>query len=113
MNNKDLRRLEDIMNYCKDIADTINRFGNDLNIFLNDVDYKNSISMSLMQIGELSVKLTDEFKDKTKEEVQWGEIRGMRNMLAHAYSSMEEDIIWKTAIKNIPELLAFCNRTIG
>jgi uncharacterized protein with HEPN domain len=113
MNNKDLNRIKDMAMYCADIAKTIERFGNDQEIFFNDIDYRNSIAMSIMQIGELSVKLTDEFKDRTKEQVQWNSIRGMRNMFAHNYSDMNESIIWSAAIQSVPELLEFCNQIIA
>lgn len=55
MKDTDLQRIQHIKTYCEDIAETIARFGNDYNIFSFDRDYVNSVSMSMMQIGELSV----------------------------------------------------------
>ena len=36
----------------------------------------------------------------------------MRNMFAHDYTSMDKDIVWETATKDIPHLLNFCERII-
>ncbi len=61
--NRDYSVLEHIVRYCDDIADTLNRFGDDYAIFQKDKDFKNSISMSTMQIGELTTHLSEEFKN--------------------------------------------------
>jgi uncharacterized protein with HEPN domain len=108
MKDNDFQRIKRIQGYCKDIDDTIIRFGNDFAIFSKDTDYQNSISMSIMQIGELSNGLSEEFKDKTREHVQWGPIKAMRNMFAHGYASMDIEVIWETATKDIPVLSKFC-----
>ena len=36
----------------------------------------------------------------------------MRNMFAHTYVSMGKDVIWETAIRDIPVLLSFCEQTL-
>lgn len=112
MNNSDLQRIEHIRVYCGDVAKTIARFGEDYDTFAADTDYLNSVSMSIMQIGELSVGLSDEFKKSTGAQMQWGAIRGMRNMYAHAYAKMDKAAIWQTATIDIPGLLKFCDKVI-
>lgn len=109
MKDSDLQRIEHIKSYCEDISKTIVRFGDEIHVFENDIDFQNSISMSIMQIGELSIGLSDEFKDKTQDQVQWGPIRAMRNIFAHGYASMDIEVIWETATKDIPLLLKFCD----
>jgi uncharacterized protein with HEPN domain len=52
--------------------------------------------MCILQIGELANGLSVEFREETKEQMQWGLIRGMRNWLAHAYTEMDENVIWET-----------------
>jgi hypothetical protein len=69
--------------------------------------------MSIMQIGELSVGLTDAFKEATKKHMQWGAIRSTRNMYAHAYAKMDKISIWETATKDIPTLHQFCGDAIA
>ncbi len=53
----DLQRIEHIKEYCEEIANTINRYGNSFDIFDEDIDYQKSVSFSILQIGELVGKL--------------------------------------------------------
>ena len=110
MKDSDLLRLRHITKYCDDIAKSISRYGASFEIFSEDTDYLNSVSMSIMQIGELSIGLSEEFRSLTREQMAWGFIRGMRNMFAHGYYKMDKSIIWEVATKDIPILLEFCNK---
>ena len=112
MDKGDIERVKHIKLYCDDIAETINRFGNSFDTFSTDKDFFNSISMSIMQIGELSVGLSDKFKDDTQTQMPWGLMKGMRNRFAHVYATMDKSDIWETATKDIPNLLSFCERII-
>jgi len=109
MDNSDIQRIHHIKTYCEDIADAIKCYGNDYDSFLANIHYANSVSMSLMQIGELSAGLSDSFKDQTRQRIMWTPMKAMRNMFAHAYASMNKAVIWETAIKDIPVLLSFCD----
>jgi uncharacterized protein with HEPN domain len=94
--------------YCDDIAAAVKRFGDSFDVFAQDTDFYNSVSMSIMQIGELSGGLSDEFRDMTRVQMPWGLIKGMRNHFAHSYTAMDKRDIWETTIKDIPNLLRFC-----
>lgn len=113
MNSSDRQRMEHIRSYCVDVAKTVQRFGAEYETFLADTDYLNSVSMSIMQIGELSIGLSDEFKHTEGAEMPWGSIRGMRNLYAHAYAKMDKMSIWETATIDIPALERFCDKVLG
>lgn len=113
MKDSDLQRIRHIRSYCEDIADTIERFGEEFSSFEVDKDYSNSVSMNMMQIGELSVGLTDAFKDATRSHIQWGALKGMRNLFAHAYISMNKSVIWESATRDVPAVLAFCESILA
>lgn len=112
MNKSDRQRLLHIRSYCQDVADFIERFGNDFEIFCRDRAYSSAVSMCVLQIGELANGLSSEFREETKADMPWSMIRGMRNWLAHAYAEMDESIIWETATNDIPILLQFCEKTL-
>ncbi len=112
MDKRDYERIKHIIRYCEDIAASIKRFGDSFDVFSNDTDFYNSLSMSIMQIGELSGGLSESFKKDTSELIPWGLIRGMRNHFAHGYATMERSDIWETAIADIPKLLKFCNEVL-
>lgn len=112
MQSPDLQRIEHIRDYCIEIEKTIARYGKSFEIFTTDTDYQKSVSFSILQIGELSSKLSESFRNETSSDIPWTSIRGMRNFFAHNYGSMSRDIIWKTANEDIPILLAFCEQIL-
>lgn len=108
----DLQRIKHIRDYCVEIQKTIDRYGNSFEIFNTDADYQRSISFSILQIGELSGGLSAEYRKETANRVQWGPIKGMRNLVAHNYGNMSREIIWETATVDIPVLESFCNEQL-
>ena len=108
MTDRDRQVLEHILRYCDKIEKTCKRFGTDLEVFLHDSDYSDSVSMNLLQIGELAGRLTPEFSGETRMEIDWRGMRNMRNMFAHDYGSMDYERIWETAVFDIPMLKAAC-----
>ena len=113
MNNGDMQRLAHIRTYCNDIVQFMDRVGRDYTTFIEDRAYFSAVSMCILQIGELANGLTEEFRIATKPEIPWSMIRGMRNWLAHAYTTMDESVIWETVQKDIPALLAFCDKMLA
>ena len=112
MDKSDLERIKHMKRYCEDIAATVKRCENSYETFSSDTDFYNSISMSIMQIGELSGSLSEDFKDATRKNMPWSLIKGMRNHFAHGYATMDKGDIWETAIKDIPNVLSFCEQLV-
>ena len=113
MLSPDLQRIAHIRDYCVEIEKTIERYGRSFEVFNQDADYQCSVSFSIMQIGELSGKLTAEYRSATANRIQWGPVKGMRNLVAHDYANVSQDIIWETAITDIPVLKAFCEEQLA
>jgi len=111
MTSSDLRRIERIAVYCKEVAGFADRFGNDYKIFSSDGAYFHAVSMCIMQIGEISTNLSDEFKQATAQEVPWAQIRSMRNMFAHEYIKVDKTIVWSVVTDELPALRKFCEKT--
>lgn len=106
--DKDTQILSHIYNYCNKIFKTVKRFGNNFDDYSNDNDYQDSISMNLLQIGELVSKLSEDFIKRSSGSIPWRNIKGMRNLLAHDYGSANIEIVWGTVIKDLPVLQSFC-----
>ena len=113
MLSPDLQRLAHIRDYCVEIEKTVARYGASFDVFEQDADYQRSVSFCIMQIGELSGKLSVEFRHLTADRVQWGLVKGMRNLVAHDYASMDQDMIWETVTTDIPVLKAFCEEQLA
>ena len=109
----DLQRIAHIRDYCVEIQKTIVRYGDTFEAFDSDADYQRSVSFSILQIGELSGGLSQEFRQATANRVQWGPMKGMRNLVAHSYGSMNREIIWETAVNDIPALKQFCEEQLA
>lgn len=109
MNHKerDLLIIEKMHKYCNEINEAHSTFGNSYERFKNNSVYKNAVCLCLMQIGELSTKLSDEFKE-SNDNMPWKQIRGMRNVVAHEYGHIDDEIVWETIEDGIPSLDSFC-----
>lgn len=111
--NRDKSLIEHILQYCEKIQHTVDRFGSEMKIFLSDSDYRDSVSMNLLQIGELAGKLSDEYVQATRGQIDWRAIKNMRNMFAHDYGSMDIERIWETVIEDIPALSDYCKSVLS
>jgi uncharacterized protein with HEPN domain len=112
MNKTDVKILEHILDYCLEINDTINFFGNSLDKFLNNKDYQKSIFFTIFQIGELSKRFSQKFVTETADMIPWKQYFGIRDRFAHGYLKMDFKIIWNTAINDIPKLYIFCDKKL-
>lgn len=108
----DMQRLCHIRDYCIEIAETIRRFGNDFAVYKADADYQRSICFSILQIGELSGGLSEDFRKGTSDRIQWGPMKAMRNLVAHNYGHVDHEIVWETVTHDMPMLLRFCEEQL-
>lgn len=113
MDKSDWQRLIHIRVHCEDVESFISRFGRDYDTFINDRAYFNAVAMCVFQIGELANALSPEFREKTKKDIPWDMIRGMRNWLAHSYGEVDSEILWATANNDIPMLKEFCLKKLS
>ena len=112
MLSRDLQRILKIRDYCLSIQDTMSRFGASLDGFLSDSDYQQSIAFSVLQIGELTAGLSEEYRNATKEQIQWPHIKGLRNIIVHDYGKIQFSQLWNIITGDIPVLKAFCNEQL-
>lgn len=113
MSPHDRQVLEHILDYCEDIEQSIARFGNDLSVFRADNAYHDLVCFYLLQIGELAGRLSPELRSVSPPNMDWSQMKGMRNIVAHHYGSIRLDIVWKTASSDVPVLKAFCAEQLG
>ena len=109
--DRNISILEHIVNYCDQIEETIQRFGNSYKVFSNDKVYRNAAAMCVLQIGELAGKLTDNFRAEHPG-APWRQIKGMRNVVAHSYGTVDPETTWEILIDDIPKLKAYCIKII-
>ena len=98
-----------ILHYCDSISRAVNRFGSGAEVLEQDEDYRDSVAMKILQIGELTTHLSDEFKEKHSE-IPWQSIKGMRNIAAHGYHKFDTGRMWVTMTEDLPVLREYCKR---
>jgi uncharacterized protein with HEPN domain len=54
-------------------------------------------------IGEASDHITDDVKAEFTE-IEWGQIKGMRNVFVHEYFGVDANIVWEIIKDDIPVL---------
>jgi len=92
--------LEDILEFCSKIERYIKGLTRDL--FEEKEMVIDAVLRNLELVGEASKKLSEDFK-KRHSDIPWKKIVGLRNIVIHAYSNVDLDIIWDIITKNIPE----------
>ncbi len=104
-----------IQKYCVEIEENFKFFGTQIETFKKNNIFRDSISMKLFQIGELTKQLDKENKEYIKEtenEVPWNNIIRMRERFAHHYGDMDLEIIFNTALNDIPKLKSFIQKEL-
>jgi uncharacterized protein with HEPN domain len=104
LKNKDAIIIQKINEYCRDIQKIVvyTKFDD----FFEDITVNRAAAMTLQQIGELSKKLSDDVKSRFNK-INWADIRGLRNRIAHDYEGINWQIVWETIEEDIPKLLSY------
>ena len=105
--SRDIRILQHMIDYCDQVEMAVKMFGKNFDSFDRNPVYRNSVALCILQIGELTGCLTDEFKN-SHTDVPWRKIKAMRNIVAHRYGMMDNAITWEVATEDIPLLKASC-----
>jgi len=107
MNDRDKTVIKLIIGYCIKIEAAVVRFGDSYDNFTGDEIYRDVCAMYILQIGELTTLLSEDFKS-THTEIPWNEIKAMRNIVAHGYGKISVSTLWETVRMDIPMLKAYC-----
>ena len=81
-----------------------------------DLDQDRLLNLALTRlvviIGEAANRIpTDE--QQMYREIDWPKIVGMRNRLIHEYDVVDPDILWETAVQDLPPLISAIERILG
>ncbi|KAF0109002.1 MAG: hypothetical protein FD146_46 [Anaerolineaceae bacterium] len=94
--------LKDVVNAAQLITSFVAGFERDA--FIDDWKTRSAVLYQLTVIGEAVKRLSDEFRSQHSH-IPWALMAGMRDHLVHAYDLVDWDEVWKTATKDIPDLL--------
>jgi uncharacterized protein with HEPN domain len=71
--------------------------------FVGDELVRSAVLQKLSVIGEAAARVSEETR-LANPGVPWKQAQGMRNLLVHAYFSVDWDVVWTTATDSVPEL---------
>ena len=108
MKNRNITSLESIIRFCQDIERLHNTYGEDYENYKDNLAYQYSVSFCVEQIGELAKKLRDNGIAEKYPDVQWNEIAGLRNRIAHSYGSIDLEMVFDISIEEVPMLMHKC-----
>ena len=88
-----------VMRYCKGLSAAQ---------FAADDLVTDAVLRNLELLGEAAKQIPDSVRDRHPE-VPWRRIAGLRDILAHAYFGLEDEMIWQIVSSSIPALAAQLN----
>jgi len=94
----------------------------DIEQFIKEIDspealsvnklYRKAVIMSILNIGESVKNLPQEFK-VLYSEIPWKKIAGIRDVAAHKYYTIEDEIVWTVAKDYLPDLTNFLQKQLN
>ena len=102
----DLQRLSRIRDYCELIEATVKRFGGTYEHFAGDVDFQQSISFSILQIGELAGSLSEDVRSANKAPDPAGDRALLRRNPSNGFpcKRRREMVVWLCDTNQITNL---------
>ncbi|MCJ7778211.1 MAG: DUF86 domain-containing protein [Sedimentisphaerales bacterium] len=101
MSRDEIMYLQDIVDSCEKVL----RFTKELSLpdLIQDERTYDAVVRNLEIIGEAAKNISENLRTQMPN-IEWRKIAGMRDMLAHDYFGIDNDILWDVVQNKIPEL---------
>ncbi len=86
--------------------------GVDIIHFQEDGLLHDSILWRLTKVGEAAYQLSEELRERHPD-VGWHRAIGFRNRIVHGYFDLDLEVIYRTAVEDVPELLVEARRVLN
>ena len=94
--------VQDMCEFCEKVL-TYTK-GLDLDAFVNESKIYDATLRNIELIGEAATHVPSEVRG-AHPEIEWRQIIGTRNRVAHVYLGLDDDVIWDIICTDIPRLL--------
>ncbi len=101
MYDKNKQNILDIQEAIEKILSFTNNISNHEEFYQNQMVF-DAVLMNFIVIGEAVSRLADDFISKNNH-IDWGKIKGLRNIIAHDYFGIDVEEIWQIVENTIPE----------
>lgn len=106
MSRDEIIYLQDIAQSCEKISHFTTGFSQaDL---VRDEKTYDAVVRNLEIIGEAAKHISDDLR-KQLPDIEWRKAAGLRDMLAHAYFGIDDDILWDVVQNKVPQLAKAIN----
>jgi uncharacterized protein with HEPN domain len=112
MNDKDRLVLGSILRHCDTVSERIGKYGITEERFTSESDLADLLLMPLLQIGELVLKLSHEYRNEHPE-IPWKQIKEFRNVIAHDYDGVILPWAWNDIENDLPILAEHCRLALS
>ncbi len=106
MSRDEIMYLQDIAESCEKVLQFTKGFTqSDL---VQDKKTYDAVVRNLEIIGEAAKRISDKLRVQLPD-IEWRKIAGMRDMLAHVYFGIDNDILWDVVQNKVPQLAKTIN----
>jgi len=111
----DEERVRDWLRDVIDNSDLIAGYVEGLSFeqFSADTKTRDAVERCLERIIEAAVRLGPDRIERIAPGLPLHQVRGLGNVLRHAYDAIEPRLVWDTAKEDIPALRAACERALA
>ena len=99
--DRDKGRLQDIIQAADNVISFTDGFSM-AELLIDKLRYF-AVLKNVEIIGEASYMLSSEFKE-AHSEIPWKDIIKMRHVLVHGYAVVLPELLWQTALEDVPKL---------
>lgn len=93
--------LKDMRAACTKIAAYIH--GRSRHESLNDEAVRDAVLWNIHVLGEAAKRVPVEFRERHAE-IPWRKLTGLRDVVAHEYFALDDDILWDIVTNKLPEV---------
>jgi uncharacterized protein with HEPN domain len=102
MNERDRVRLQDMLAEARRVQEFLADKSHDE--LLQDTMLSYAVIRAIEIVGEAAAQTSSELQQRHPE-IPWRNMIGMRNRIVHGYSSVDLNIVWEVATRNLPTLM--------
>ena len=97
----DLQRIAHMI----EAADSLLQFAANLTAaeYAASLEKQYAMKFAFVMLGEDAARISEEIQ-RMHPDIPWREIKGLRNIVAHAYDKTDDEIIWETVRRDIEPL---------
>lgn len=99
-----------ILDHCKRILEKTEQIT--IEDFYSNNDIQEIVCFNLLQIGELAKRFDKTVLEKYNN-VDWINIKGLRDRIVHGYGTIDLETILKISTDDVPVLFNYCNEILN